>query len=130
MILAEDTGERPLSNTLLELLEDATVSHGWTVHIGIERSRVNELRKIIQSLAARLPISRLKLWALGQAAPARALIIDNVVLLSSVDWLQLLSRINVDTSSFGFAFESADFAESLRACFIGAERIEDGVKSA
>jgi hypothetical protein len=60
---------------------------------------------------------------LKQPIPSCALIISYVVFIANIDWLQSVLKESLESRNFGFAIERRDFAESLRACFLGSHEI-------
>jgi hypothetical protein len=123
-ILANGVSEATQSPSLVNLVRTAVVDHGWAVHIGIgmagEQSNHSNVREIVSCFRAAIPSPRLRFRGLPRPAPAHALVIDDLAFVAGGDWLRPTLVPQFGAADFGFAIESREFAESLRACFEGA----------
>jgi hypothetical protein len=122
-ILTQSIGLEALSPDLLNLIDSAVVAHGWSIQVGIfvsRAQRVDQLNAAGLPVRGRIPSSRLRFFALNQPVSAYALIIDDVVFMSSIDWFQSVLQQGLESTNFGFAIESRELAESFRTYFVGA----------
>jgi len=69
------------------------------------------------------PLPTFAFWALSRPAPAHALVIDDLVFIAGGNWLGSILQPQPEATDFGFAIESREFAENLRACFVAAEEV-------
>jgi len=115
------------TSSVADLIEKAVLVHGWSIQIGLPnvptqtRSEVSD--SILSSIRGRIPSPRLRFWALSRPAPAHALVIDDLVFIAGGNWLGSILQPQPEATDFGFAIESREFAENLRACFVAAEEV-------
>jgi hypothetical protein len=124
-ILAHDIGRETQLPNFRSIL-GSLVDSGWSVHIGLHvpggGALPNTITAFLDAFSQYIASLRLKLWNLTRPIAAHALVRDDVVFLAGGDWLNSVLQ-QKSRSDFGFAFESRELAEDLRATFIAAAEI-------
>ncbi len=125
LILASATSDTVQSAHVAALVEKAVGQLGWTLQVAVAKEpgrSIGDITKALSGLRGRVGSSRLRLWCIDTLPPMPAVIIDDLVFVVGGDWLRSVLRQDEGTD-FGFAIESQDLAERLRAYLVDAQEI-------
>jgi hypothetical protein len=127
-VLTNGPSMEGFSQSILELIKNATVDRGWTVSIGFPRNTKAQLnlRGVADSLASLrefVASPRLRLWELSTPAVVSALVMDDLVFLGIGDWMIAGLQNSTDARNCALMIESRNLAENLRSCFTNAKEV-------